>query len=96
MPALRAPNDRFAGLPGWNFSRREGALFLCLHGEPTWAFLYRKMIPVLVAAGGRVVALVRGIIKGCPEPLLLPDAGHFVQEEGDVVARAALAAFGGV
>ena len=21
-------------------------LFLCLHGEPTWAYLYRKMIPV--------------------------------------------------
>ena len=28
---------------------------LCLHGEPTWGFLYRKMIPVLVAAGLRVV-----------------------------------------
>ena len=30
--------------------------FLCLHGEPTWSYLYRKMIPVFVAAGGRVVA----------------------------------------
>ncbi len=30
--------------------------FLCLHGEPTWSFLYRKMLPVFVAAGGRVVA----------------------------------------
>ncbi|KAL6076174.1 Haloalkane dehalogenase [Balamuthia mandrillaris] len=30
--------------------------FLCLHGEPTWSFLYRKMIPVFVAAGCRVVA----------------------------------------
>lgn len=29
---------------------------LCLHGEPSWAYLYRKMIPVLVAAGVRVVA----------------------------------------
>lgn len=29
--------------------------FLCLHGEPTWSFLYRKMIPVL-AERGRVVA----------------------------------------
>jgi haloalkane dehalogenase len=27
-----------------------------MHGEPTWSFLYRKMIPVLVAAGYRVVA----------------------------------------
>ena len=30
--------------------------FLCLHGEPTWSFLYRKMIPVFLEAGGRVVA----------------------------------------
>ena len=29
---------------------------LCMHGEPSWSFLYRKMIPVLVAAGHRVVA----------------------------------------
>jgi haloalkane dehalogenase len=28
---------------------------LMLHGEPSWSFLYRKMIPVLVAAGHRVV-----------------------------------------
>ena len=30
--------------------------FLCLHGEPSWAYLYRKMLPVFVAAGHRVVA----------------------------------------
>ncbi len=30
--------------------------FLCLHGEPTWSFLYRKMIPVFLGAGARVVA----------------------------------------
>jgi haloalkane dehalogenase len=29
---------------------------LCLHGEPSWSYLYRKMIPVFVAAGHRVVA----------------------------------------
>ena len=29
---------------------------LCVHGEPTWSFLYRKMIPVLAGAGHRVVA----------------------------------------
>ena len=29
---------------------------LCMHGEPSWAYLYRKMIPVLTAAGHRVVA----------------------------------------
>lgn len=30
--------------------------FLCLHGEPTWSYLYRKMLPVFTDAGGRVVA----------------------------------------
>ncbi len=31
-------------------------VFLCLHGEPTWSYLYRKMLPVFTAAGHRVVA----------------------------------------
>jgi haloalkane dehalogenase len=30
--------------------------FLCLHGQPTWSYLYRRMVPVFVAAGHRVVA----------------------------------------
>ena len=29
--------------------------FLCLHGQPTWSFLYRKMIPVFVESGARVI-----------------------------------------
>ncbi|WP_223425961.1 alpha/beta fold hydrolase [Tateyamaria pelophila] len=29
---------------------------LCLHGEPTWSYLYRKMIPVFAKAGHRVLA----------------------------------------
>jgi pimeloyl-ACP methyl ester carboxylesterase len=78
VEALRTPDDRFRGLPGWNYppSYAEGLpgyeglrahyvdlgprdaedTYLLLHGEPTWAYLYRKMIPVFVAAGGRVVA----------------------------------------
>lgn len=31
-------------------------VFLCLHGEPTWAYLYRKMVPVFAATGARVLA----------------------------------------
>ncbi|MCG8672107.1 MAG: haloalkane dehalogenase [Pseudomonadales bacterium] len=31
-------------------------VFLCLHGEPTWSYLYRKMIPVFVESGARVIA----------------------------------------
>lgn len=30
--------------------------WLCLHGQPTWSYLYRRMIPVFLAAGHRVVA----------------------------------------
>ncbi|HYR37154.1 MAG TPA: haloalkane dehalogenase [Burkholderiales bacterium] len=30
--------------------------FLCLHGEPTWSYLYRRMIPYFLARGARVVA----------------------------------------
>ena len=30
--------------------------FLCLHGQPTWCYLYRKMIPIFLDAGYRVVA----------------------------------------
>ena len=30
--------------------------WLCLHGQPTWCYLYRKMIPVFAGAGHRVVA----------------------------------------
>ena len=35
---------------------REAAPVLLMHGEPTWSYLYRKMIPGLVAAGHRVIA----------------------------------------
>lgn len=31
-------------------------VFLCLHGQPTWSYLYRKMIPPLLASGARVIA----------------------------------------
>jgi haloalkane dehalogenase len=34
----------------------DGQVVLMLHGEPSWSYLYRKMIPVLTAAGLRVIA----------------------------------------
>ena len=33
----------------------EGPVVLLLHGEPSWAYLYRKMIPGLVASRLRVI-----------------------------------------
>ncbi len=62
MNAYRTPDERFTGLPGFDFAPNyleqdtlrmhyvdEGAgdPILLLHGEPTWAFLYRKLIPTL-------------------------------------------------
>jgi haloalkane dehalogenase len=35
---------------------RDGRVVLLLHGEPSWSFLYRKMIPPIVEAGHRAVA----------------------------------------
>jgi len=35
----------------------DAPVVLLLHGQPTWAFLYRKMIPVLVDAGYRAIAM---------------------------------------
>ena len=69
---MRTSDDRFAGLPGFpwppNYLEWQGLrahyldiasgpkTLLCLHGEPTWCYLYRKMIPPFLAAGYRVVA----------------------------------------
>ena len=49
--------------------------------------------PVL---GPPVMNMMRGLIKNCPEPLLIEEAGHFVQEWGDIVAPAALKSFGDI
>jgi len=47
--------------------------------------------PVL---GVPVMRELRKNIRGCPEPMVLDEAGHFVQEWGEVVSRAALRHFG--
>lgn len=35
---------------------KDGPLLLCMHGQPAWSYLYRKMIPLLVSEGMRVIA----------------------------------------
>lgn len=62
MNVLRTPEERFVDLPGYPFAPHyvevdglrmhyvdegEGEVVLCLHGEPSWSYLYRKMIPPL-------------------------------------------------
>lgn len=46
--------------------------------------------PVL---GEPVMRRLQRQIRGCPEPMLLPDAGHFVQEQGRAIAEAAVRHF---
>jgi haloalkane dehalogenase len=69
---LRTPDERFENLPDFPFAPHyidvesslrmhyvdegTGPVVLLLHGEPTWSFLYRKMIPILVKAGFRAIA----------------------------------------
>ena len=70
MKILRTPDERFVNLPGFAFEPHyvevrglrmhyldegQGDPILCLHGEPSWCYLYRKMVPIL-AREQRVVA----------------------------------------
>ena len=67
---FRTPDERFGGLPGYDFAPNwfdadglrlhyvdegSGDPVVCFHGEPTWAYLYRKMLPVLRDGGQRVI-----------------------------------------
>jgi tRNA(adenine34) deaminase len=36
---------------------------------------------------------LRAAIRNCPEPMVLEQAGHFVQEHGEAIARAAVGYF---
>ena len=38
---------------------------------------------------------LRKLIRGCPEPMIIEDGGHFVQEWGEEIARAALESYVG-
>ena len=71
MPELhRTPDERFENLPGYDLDPHwhdadglrlhyvdegAGSPVVCFHGEPSWAYLYRKMVPGLVEAGHRMV-----------------------------------------
>ncbi|OYU69999.1 MAG: haloalkane dehalogenase [Alphaproteobacteria bacterium PA2] len=46
--------------------------------------------------GVPVMEVLRGQIRGYPEPMIIPDGGHFVQEWGGPIAQAALKAFGDI
>lgn len=71
MSVIRTPEERFANLFDFTFKPHyveinglrvhhvdegRGETILSLHGEPTWSYLYRKMIPIL-SAKHRVIAM---------------------------------------
>ena len=71
MAIVPSEAQRFVNLSGFPFAPRfveinglrvhyvdegGGETILCLHGEPTWSYLYRKMIPPFVGAEKRVIA----------------------------------------
>jgi haloalkane dehalogenase len=71
MEVFRTPDERFSGLPGYAFEPHyaevdglrmhyvdegSGQPVVMLHGEPSWSYLYRKMIPPVVESGRRAVA----------------------------------------
>ena len=65
LPGYRFAPHYLEDLPGYERLRlhyldeRPGnvkEVFLCLHGQPTWSYLYRKLIPLVTGAGYRVVA----------------------------------------
>lgn len=67
LPGFAFAPHYVEGLPGYEGLRVHylderpatqgtGRAFLCLHGQPTWCYLYRRMIPAFVAAGHRVIA----------------------------------------
>ncbi|MFQ5947311.1 MAG: haloalkane dehalogenase [Acidimicrobiia bacterium] len=69
--ALRTPDERFEDLPDFSFPPRyveweglrlhyldegDGRPVVLFHGEPTWSFLYRKVMVPLLDAGYRAIA----------------------------------------
>jgi len=65
LPGFSSPPHYLENLPGFNGIRvhyvdtgpvNADKIWLCLHGQPTWSYLYRKMVPVFVKAGHRVIA----------------------------------------
>lgn len=86
FPALVPISDDMAGAA----MGKEAAMFwMTQWNRPTFMAIGMQD-PVL---GPKVMAKLRQVIEGCPEPMEVAEGGHFVQEHGEQIARAALAHF---
>lgn len=79
----------FADSPGAAVSRQAQAFWRDDWQGQTFMAIGQQD-PVL---GEPVMRQLQSQIRGCPEPMLLPDAGHFVQEQGRAIAEAAVRHF---
>ena len=57
VPATGSPGDGSLRVAYVEAGPSDGPVVVCLHGEPTWSFLYRKVLRVLADAGCRAVAV---------------------------------------
>jgi tRNA(adenine34) deaminase len=90
--ALRAFPAMVPGNPDANGAAvsRQARAFLSQHWEGQTLMAIGAQDPVL---GVPVMEALRAQIRGCPEPIVLPQAGHFVQEHGEELARTAVGYF---
>jgi tRNA(adenine34) deaminase len=90
--ALRAFPAMVPGRPDANGAAvsRQAREFLSQHWQGQTLMIIGAQDPVL---GGPLMQALRAQIRGCPEPMVLPQAGHFVQEHGEQIAREAVGYF---
>ena len=90
MDAYRTPDEQFEGLPGYDFEPHyleqdglrmhyldegSGPPVLLLHGEPTWSYLYRKIIPELTPSARAIAPDYFGFGRS-DKPLLIEDYSY--------------------
>ena len=56
LPALAGLRMHYLDEGHKEGSESAGLTYLCLHGNPSWSYIYRKMMPAFLASGARVVA----------------------------------------
>jgi haloalkane dehalogenase len=90
VDAYRTPDEQFEGLPGYGFEPHylvqdglrmhyldegTGSPVLLLHGEPTWSYLYRKIIPELTPTARAIAPDYFGFGRS-DKPLRLEDYSY--------------------
>jgi haloalkane dehalogenase len=98
--AFRTPEDRFVGLPGFDFEPHyrtvgdlrlahidegEGPPVVMLHGEPSWSFIWRNVLPAIRDAGFRCIAPDHAGFGRSDKPL--ESSWHSLEPHVELTAR---------